>query len=124
LLDMQPWVMDNCCMVDEQLTFDVWLMNNVWWSWILYGGWTCRCMIPFGTYFWYVVDELCTIDNVVYIFSLWYWLFMCNGCLYVCLAFGTDFWLMMVVYMFNICFWILMDHSSNSPDYDTPPVAI
>jgi hypothetical protein len=67
LLDMQPWVicedheLDVWCLL--VLTFDVWLMNNVWWSWTLYGRWTCRCMMSFGTYFWCVVDELCMMDN-------------------------------------------------------------
>jgi hypothetical protein len=53
----------TCCMVDEQLTIDVWWTNNVWWSWTLYGGWTYRCMMPFGTYYCCKVDEVCMMDN-------------------------------------------------------------
>jgi hypothetical protein len=44
------------------LTFDVLWMNDVWWSRTLYDGWTW-CMMPFGTYFWCMVDELCMMDN-------------------------------------------------------------
>jgi hypothetical protein len=54
LLDMQPWV------ICEDLELVVWWMNN----WLLmYGGWTCRCMMAYGTYFWCNVDELCMMDN-------------------------------------------------------------
>jgi hypothetical protein len=28
---------------------------------------------------------------VAYMFSFWYLLLMDNGCLYICLSFGTDF---------------------------------
>jgi hypothetical protein len=48
---------------------------------------------------------------------------MDNGCLYICLAFGTDFCWMMVVYMFIFCLWILMDHSSNGLECVDVPVA-
>jgi hypothetical protein len=90
------------------LTFDVWWMDNVWWSWTVYGGWTCRCKLPFVTHFWYIVDKLyvwCIM--VVYMLSFWYCLLMDNGCLYICLVFGIDFWWMMVIYMFIFCtrFW-------------------
>jgi hypothetical protein len=67
LLNMEPWVicedheLDVWCLL--VLTFDVWWMNNVWWSQTLYGGWTCRCMMPFSTYFWCMVDELWMLDN-------------------------------------------------------------
>jgi hypothetical protein len=79
------------CMVDELtdvwcllvLTFDVRQMNYVWWI------------------------------IVVYIFSFWYWLLMDNGCVYICLVYGTDFWWMMVVNVFIICLRILMDNSRN-----------
>jgi hypothetical protein len=48
---------------------------------------------------------------------------MDNGCVYICLAFGTDFLWMMEVIIFIICFWVLMDHSSNGQECVTAPVA-
>jgi hypothetical protein len=69
------------------------------------GGWTCRCMMPFGTYFWCMVMNYLWWIMVAYMFSFWYWLLMGNGCLSICLAFGTDFWWMMVVNMFIFCLY-------------------
>jgi hypothetical protein len=40
-----------------------------------------------------------------------------------CLAFGTDFCWMMVVYMFIFSLWILMNHISNRLEFITVPVA-
>jgi hypothetical protein len=126
-LDMQPWVICE----DHELV--VWRMNN----WLLmYGGWTmyghhehcmvdelvdawCLLVLTFDVrqmnYVWWII--------VVYMFGFWYWLLMDNGCVYICLAFGTDFWWMMVVNIFIICFWILMDHSSNMLECVTAPIA-
>jgi hypothetical protein len=108
LLDMQPWVIR----VDHELV--VWWMNN----WLLmYGEWTmygdhehclvdqhadvwCPLVLTFDVrwinYVWWIMVE--------YMFSFWYWLLMDNGCVYICLAFVTDFWWMMTVIIFIICF--------------------
>jgi hypothetical protein len=75
------------------LTFDVRLMNYVWWIMVLY------------------------------MFNFWYWILIDNGCVYICLAFGTNFWWMMVVIIFIICFWILMDHSSNERECVIVPIS-
>jgi hypothetical protein len=56
-------------------------------------------------------------------FSFWYGLLMDNGCLYICLAFGTDFRWIMVVNMLIFCFFILMDHNNNGLECVTTPVA-
>jgi hypothetical protein len=40
-----------------------------------------------------------------------------------CLAFGTDFCWMMVVYMFIFSLWILMNHISNRLEFITVPIA-
>jgi hypothetical protein len=90
----QQWVINEdheldvwCLLV---LTFNVWWMNNEWWSWTLCGGWTYRYMMPFGTYFLCMMDELCMMDNgCIYVYLL---VMTFNGqWLYICLAFGTDF---------------------------------
>jgi hypothetical protein len=48
---------------------------------------------------------------------------MDNGCVYICLAFGTDFCWMMAVIIFIICFSILLDYSSNGRECVTAPIA-
>jgi hypothetical protein len=97
------------------------LMYDVfWYRLLMYGGWTmhgdhehcmvdefavvwCLLVLTFGIWW---MNYVCWI-MVVYMFSFRYWFLMDNGCLYICLTFGTDFLWMMVVYMFIFCtkFW-------------------